>query len=37
MAGLESQWTAVLATLRQRKRHDEADDTRVGAPLPPDR
>ena len=37
LAGLESQWTAVLATLHDRKRRRESTDTRVGAPLPSDR
>ncbi|MEP6983247.1 MAG: EF-hand domain-containing protein [Sphingomicrobium sp.] len=37
LAALESMWTGVLATLKQRKRRAEPLDTRVGAPLPPDR
>jgi hypothetical protein len=37
LAALESMWTDVLAALRQRKRPKDPLDTRVGAPLPPDR
>jgi Ca2+-binding EF-hand superfamily protein len=37
LAQLETMRAAVLATLHQRKRPKEALDTRVGAPLPPDR
>jgi Ca2+-binding EF-hand superfamily protein len=37
LPALESMWTGVLATLHQRKRRAEPLDTRVGAPLPPDR
>jgi Ca2+-binding EF-hand superfamily protein len=37
LPALESMWTGVLATLKQRKRRAEPLDTRVGAPLPPDR
>jgi hypothetical protein len=37
LAELETMRATVLATLHQRKRPKEALDTRVGAPLPPDR
>lgn len=37
LATLEAMWTNVLATLHKRKQRPENVDTRVGAPLPPDR
>jgi hypothetical protein len=37
LADLETLRAGVLATLHQRKRANDKVDTRVGAPLPPDR
>jgi len=37
LAGLDTVWTGVLAKVRDRKRRPEANDSRVGQPVPLDR
>ena len=37
LAGLDTMWTGVLAKVRDRKRRPEANDSRVGQPVPLDR
>lgn len=37
LSALDAMWTAVLATLKERKRRPEATDSRVGQPVPLDR
>jgi len=35
LGALETMWTNVLANVKDKKRHDEGPDSRIGSPLPP--
>jgi len=35
LGALETMWTNVLAKVKDKKRHDEGPDSRIGSPLPP--